>query len=155
MVSEQNRLGQRHYWSGCCSASFSIFWLHPGSERIESDVRITSTAQSSAKPGSTEIYKYGNHEIIELARKVARQKRIDENLFIKIMLRESGANPYAVGDINNPRKGCRSRGLFQINSCYWPEIDDKCAFDPRCNINWAADRFREGRVELFTSFNRK
>ena len=106
--------------------------------------------------------------MIELARKVARQKKIDENLFITILCRESrttktveecitsknGANPLAVGALNKPHQGCRSRGLFQINSCYWPEIKDICAFDPSCNINWAADRFREGRVELFTSWNK-
>ena len=68
------------------------------------------------------------------------------------MLRESGGNPLAIGDIDNPYKGCKSRGLFQINDCFWPEVSDGCAFDAKCNMNWAADRFREGRVELFNTW---
>ena len=65
---------------------------------------------------------------------------------------ENGADSQAIGDIDIPRLNCRSRGLFQINSCYWPEVSDKCAFDPECNIQWAANKFKEGRLEIWTSW---
>lgn len=34
-----------------------------------------------------------------------------------VALAESGGDPAAVGDIDKPTKGCRSYGLWQINSC--------------------------------------
>ena len=36
---------------------------------------------------------------------------------VAIALRESGGNPAAIGDIDNPHRGCRSYGLVQINVC--------------------------------------
>ena len=140
----------------CCnnfSCYINIFWIYPRSEYGEGNNEITSGVITSSELVSTLPDKsWSKSEIIDYARKVARSKMINEELFITIMLRESGANPLAVGDFDKPRKNCRSRGLFQINSCYWSEITDECAFSPRCNINWAADRFREGRIELFTSW---
>lgn len=38
-------------------------------------------------------------------------------LIVAIALRESGGNPSAIGDIDNPHAGCRSYGLVQINVC--------------------------------------
>ena len=73
-------------------------------------------------------------------------------MFIRIMLQESGGNPLAVGDVDRPVKGCRSRGLFQIHNCSWPDVSDECAFDVQCSINWAADRFKEGRIEIWTTW---
>ena len=53
---------------------------------------------------------------------------------------ESSCNPSAVGS-NGPTSGCPSgsldRGLWQINSCYHPEVNDSCAYDAQCNANGA------------------
>ena len=138
------------YHSRSNSSRIIIFWNNPRPEYIKPHTDYVSVGLVEVLPKELT-----RDEIIEYARKVAREKQISEELFITILLRESGANPKAIGDIDRPWRGCRSRGLFQVNSCYWPEVTDECAFSPSCNINWASDRFREGRVELFTSWNKK
>lgn len=45
---------------------------------------------------------------------------------------ESGYNLRAIGDIDNPVSGARSRGPYQINSYYHPEVTDECAFNLVC-----------------------
>ena len=49
---------------------------------------------------------------------------------------ESGLRDDAVGT-NGPTQGCpngsRDRGLWQINDCYHPDVDDACAFSKTCN----------------------
>src|SRR3990167_3915190 len=85
-------------------------------------------------------------DIIVNARNVARRKGISEELFIRILLDESGASSTIIGKIKDkPRKGCRDRGVWQINSCWWPEITDEQAFDPLWSTKWAGERFKEGR----------
>lgn len=104
------------------------------------------------------------HEVIKLAKKVARERGISEELFIKVMMRESNASTTIKGDmdiicrnINSPYYGkpVEARGLFQITQCYFWTVPDSCAYDALCSINWAADRFKEGKIELFNSWNYK
>ncbi|MBV9381250.1 MAG: ricin-type beta-trefoil lectin domain protein [Streptosporangiaceae bacterium] len=51
-----------------------------------------------------------------------------------VAMAESGCNPSAV--YTNPN-GCRDRGLWQIDDCYWPQVSDGCAFNAQCNGNAA------------------
>jgi hypothetical protein len=43
----------------------------------------------------------------------------------------------------------RSRGLFQINDCYWPEVSDKQAEDYKWATNWAVDKIKKGKVNIW------
>lgn len=43
-------------------------------------------------------------------------------------------------------KPIRSRGLFQINDCAWPEVSDKQAEDFYWATDWAIDMIKGGRV---------
>lgn len=68
-------------------------------------------------------------------------------LAIAVSSPESGRDPARIG-VNPPnpasshpcgRSGSRDRGLWQINDCYHPDVDDACAFEPVCS---AAAAFR-------------
>lgn len=101
-------------------------------------------------------------DIIDNARNVARQTGISEELFIRILLDESGASSTVIGDMNKickkgPNKGkpVRARGAWQITECHWPEITDEQAFNPIWSTSWAAERFQEGRVDIWTTVFRQ
>jgi hypothetical protein len=58
---------------------------------------------------------------------------------VAIALAESKGNPNAHGDIDLPKPGYSSYGLWQINSYYWPQFgpDFTVLFDPQTNANAA------------------
>jgi hypothetical protein len=51
-------------------------------------------------------------------------------LAVAVAMAESSCNPNAV--YTNPG-GCRDRGLWQIDDCYHPDVNDACAFQVQCN----------------------
>lgn len=75
------------------------------------------------------------HEIAQLAKDAGVSC---EQLAVAtaIAMAESNGNPSAKS-YNKKTKGCPSgsldRGLWQINDCYHPEVDDGCAYDASCN----------------------
>jgi len=60
---------------------------------------------------------------------------------VAVAMAESRCNPGAVG--SNPGDGGHcpygslDRGLWQINSCWHPEVSEACAYDAQCNANAA------------------
>ena len=101
-------------------------------------------------------------ENIQFARLIARKEGISEELFIRILLDESSGSSTVIGDMNiickkGPNKGkpVRARGLFQITECHWPKITDEQAFNPVWSTLWAAERFKEGRIDIWTTVFRK
>ncbi|MEU7955963.1 transglycosylase SLT domain-containing protein [Micromonospora humida] len=59
---------------------------------------------------------------------------------VAVAMAESSCNPSAVGS-NGPTAGCPNgsldRGLWQINNCYHPTVNDSCAYNSQCNANAA------------------
>ncbi|WP_327003018.1 transglycosylase SLT domain-containing protein [Dactylosporangium sp. NBC_01737] len=59
---------------------------------------------------------------------------------VAIAMAESSCNPSAVGS-NPAGTGCPNgsldRGLWQINNCWHPEVNDTCAYNAQCNANAA------------------
>ncbi|MEV6796862.1 transglycosylase SLT domain-containing protein [Micromonospora rifamycinica] len=59
---------------------------------------------------------------------------------VAVAMAESSCNPSAVGS-NGPTAGCPNgsldRGLWQINNCYHPTVNDTCAYTAQCNANAA------------------
>lgn len=75
------------------------------------------------------------------------------SVMYKIANCESGFNTKAVGDGNlicniksSPFYGkpVRSRGVWQINECAYPEITDELAFDAEWSTRWAKERHEAG-----------
>ena len=83
-------------------------------------------------------------ELQEMVIKEAENHGVDASLALFVVTRESNWNPLAVGDqhLTCPKTGepIRSRGLFQINNCSWPEVDDETAFSPVSSTLWAMPR---------------
>jgi|GEM_PF-2445718 len=63
-----------------------------------------------------------------------------------IVAHESRHRPEATGD------GGESRGLWQINKDWHPEVSDACAYDVRCSTNWSLERIREGHSDEWSTW---
>jgi hypothetical protein len=63
-----------------------------------------------------------------------------------IVSHESGHHPEAIGD------GGESRGLWQINKAWHPEVSDACAYDVTCSTDWSLERIRAGYVDEWSTW---
>jgi len=74
-----------------------------------------------------------------------------ESLMYKIAQCESNFDSHAIGDSNlickQTREPIRSRGVWQINNCAYPEITDEQAFDPVWSTQWAKKQFEKGMIK--------
>ena len=86
-------------------------------------------------------------DIQEFIVSVAKQHNVDPQLALFIVRRESNFNPNVIGDgdkvCKRTGKPIRSRGLFQINDCVWPEISDEEAFSVVSSTIWAMPKLKE------------
>jgi hypothetical protein len=85
----------------------------------------------------------------ELAGYAARAGFAGESLVwaVALSLRESGGDPTAIGDVDNPCRGCKSYGLLQINVC---PRNPACKGNPGNNAGvW----FRENPALLLEPLN--
>lgn len=71
-------------------------------------------------------YKFGEHA--DKAMKLLTDPRCHEN---------GKLNPRAVNDNRTWGGKGRDRGIFQINDVFHPTVTDDCAFNYRCNIDYA------------------
>jgi Lysozyme like domain len=58
-----------------------------------------------------------------------------------IVTHESRHHPEATGD------GGESRGLWQINKAWHPEVSDACAYNVTCSTDWSLERIRAGHID--------
>src|ERR1700722_12008644 len=63
-----------------------------------------------------------------------------------IVSHESQHHPHATGD------GGESRGLWQINKAWHPEVSDACAYDVTCSTAWSLERIRAGYVDEWSTW---
>ena len=63
-----------------------------------------------------------------------------------IVSHESRHHPEATGD------GGESRGLWQINKAWHPEVSDACAYDVTCSTDWSLERIRAGYVDEWSTW---
>jgi hypothetical protein len=63
-----------------------------------------------------------------------------------IVSHESGHRPKATGDEGE------SRGLWQINKAWHPEVSDTCAYDVTCSTDWSLERIRAGYVHEWSTW---
>jgi hypothetical protein len=63
-----------------------------------------------------------------------------------IVSHESRHRPEATGD------GGESRGLWQINKVWHPEVSDACAYEVACSTDWSLERIRAGYVDEWSTW---
>lgn len=84
----------------------------------------------------------------EIIRAKARSNNLNEDKVLFIAKCESQLEPKTLGDghLICPLDGkvMRSRGIWQINDCWHPEVSDKQAFDPEWATDWALKMFKKG-----------
>lgn len=81
----------------------------------------------------------------------AEENGVDGEKAVFIAKCESSLRPKVTGD-NHLRckktgKPMRSRGIWQINECSYPEILDKEAFNLEWSTNWAIEIFKKNQEE--------
>ena len=63
-----------------------------------------------------------------------------------IVMHESRHHPEATGD------GGESRGLWQINKAWHPEVSDACAYNVTCSTDWSLQRIRAGHIDEWSTW---
>ncbi len=63
-----------------------------------------------------------------------------------IVTHESRHHPDALGDNG------QSRGMWQINRVYHPEVSDECAYDVQCSTDWSLRRIQDGYVNEWSTW---
>ena len=76
----------------------------------------------------------------------ARTRGVDPQTAEWIVAHESDHQPEAIGD------GGESRGLWQINKSWHPEVSDACAYDVTCSTKWSLGRIRAGHIDEWNTW---
>jgi hypothetical protein len=76
----------------------------------------------------------------------AKAEGVDPSVAEWIVTHESQHHPEATGD------GGDSRGLWQINKAWHPEVSDACAYDVTCSTRWSLQRIHDGYVDEWSTW---
>ncbi len=77
---------------------------------------------------------------------VAQAAGVNPRVTDWIVSHESRHHPEATGDRGE------SRGLWQINKAWHPEVSDACAYDVTCSTDWSLERIRTGYVDEWSTW---
>ena len=88
----------------------------------------------------------GRLAIRAYVQKAAKADGVDPRVADWIVTHESQHHPEATGD------GGESRGLWQINKEWHPEVSDACAYDVQCSTRWSLARIRAGYVDEWSTW---
>jgi hypothetical protein len=89
-------------------------------------------------------YKRGN--VQAYVQSASKSAGVNPGVAEWIVSHESRHHPEATGD------GGDSRGLWQINKTWHPEVSDTCAYDVTCSTNWSLNRIRNGYVDEWSTW---
>ena len=76
----------------------------------------------------------------------AKTRGVNPQVADWIVTHESQHHPEATGD------GGESRGLWQINKAWHPEVSDACAYNVTCSTDWSLERIRDGYVDEWSTW---
>lgn len=76
----------------------------------------------------------------------AKTRGVDPQVAEWIVAHESRHRPAATGD------GGESRGLWQINRAWHPEVSDACAYNVTCSTDWSLERIRAGHINEWSTW---
>jgi hypothetical protein len=100
--------------------------------------KSASGPQGSVPRGSLKIRAY--------IQAVAKANGVSPEVAEWIVSHESQHHPDALGD------GGDSRGLWQINKVWHPEVSDACAYSVKCSTNWSVKRIHAGYVDEWSTW---
>jgi len=89
---------------------------------------------------------HGRLTVQQYVQKKARDAGVDPRVAEWIVSHESRHHPDATGD------GGESRGLWQINKEWHPEVSDACAYNVPCSTRWSLERIRDGYVDEWSTW---
>jgi hypothetical protein len=76
----------------------------------------------------------------------AKTRGVNPQVAEWIVTHESRHHPEATGD------GGESRGLWQINKAWHPEVSDACAYNVSCSTDWSLERIRAGHIDEWSTW---
>lgn len=130
------KLKQNLYWVGVIG--LLVFVLTLG---IIGNMTNIDEKASQQPPVASEVILSVEEEV----RMIAERENFQyTDYLVKLAECESGLDPLIRGDSG------LSRGLFQINSYYWPDVSDECAFNVECSTLWTMEKINEGKQGLWT-----
>ena len=120
----------------------AIFWT---SLAYAFEHRGTSTRVSSglAPKVASNPQRRGIQAYLERA---AKTRGVSPQVAEWIVTHESRHHPEAIGD------GGESRGLWQINKAWHPEVSDACAYNVACSTDWSLERIRAGHIDEWSTW---
>jgi Lysozyme like domain len=114
----------------------AIFWTslaHAFEDRVAANRIPSPSWKVTSNPQRQRIQAY-----VEGA---AKTRGVNPEVAEWIVAHESDHHPEAIGD------GGTSRGLWQINKAWHPEVSDDCAYNVTCSTDWSLERIRAGHVD--------
>jgi hypothetical protein len=124
----------------------AIVWTsftHAAEYRVKGNAIGTSVTLAKAKATSTRRAQLEARAYVQSASKSAG---VNPRVAEWIVSHESRHHPEATGD------GGESRGLWQINKAWHPEVSDTCAYDVTCSTDWSLERIRAGYVDEWSTW---
>jgi hypothetical protein len=121
-----------------------IIWTSLASALEE---RVTATPIHSP-PALSEVNPNPKRRSIVRAyvERAARTRGVNPRVAEWIVRHESQHHPDATGD------GGDSRGLWQINKAWHPEVSDACAYSVTCSTDWSLRRIRAGHIDEWSTW---
>jgi hypothetical protein len=101
--------------------------------------------RSSITPNPTSI-RYKRLNVQAYVQDASKSVGVNPSIAEWIVSHESRHHPEATGD------GGDSRGLWQINRTWHPEVSDACAYDVHCSTHWSLERIRNGYVNEWSTW---
>ena len=92
------------------------------------------------------IAPHGRLAVRAYVQSAAKDAGVNPRVADWIVTHESQHHPDATGD------GGESRGLWQINKAWHPEVSDACAYDVTCSTRWSLERIRDGYVDEWSTW---
>jgi len=117
------------------------------SPMVAAEVPMRSNFTSSLTSSLTSKFTPGEPlNVPAYVQTAARAAGVNPRIAEWIVSHESRHHPDALGDNG------QSRGIWQINRVYHPDVSDACAYDVRCSTDWSLRRIQDGYVNEWTTW---
>ena len=124
--------------------SVAIVWMSLA-YAVENKV-VASPMPARAVPVETNSYPQKPATVRAYVQSAAKAAGVNPRVAEWIVAHESRHHPDALGD------GGESRGLWQINKDWHPEVSDACAYDVTCSTEWSLLRIRSGYADEWSTW---